>query len=78
MSGFDMEILADNLRAERVRARMSQKDVADAIGASPAAVQKWEAGESVPLIGSVYSLADLYGIGIDKLCGWNKAEQSAA
>ena len=57
---------------------MSQKDVADAIGASPAAVQKWEAGESVPLIGSVYSLAELYGIGIDKLCGWNKAEQSAA
>lgn len=73
-----MGVLADNLRAERVRARMSQKDVAEAIGASPAAVQKWEAGEAVPLIGAVFGLADLYGIGIDKLCGWQKADQSAA
>ena len=73
MSKFDMETLAANLRGERAKARMTQEQVARAIGGSQGSVQKWEAGEVVPAVDSVYALASLYGVGISELCGWKPA-----
>lgn len=73
MSKFDMGVLAANLRGERAKARMSQEQVAKAIGGSQGAVQKWESGECVPAVDSVFALAALYGVGIDELCGWKPA-----
>lgn len=37
-------------------------------GCSQAALQKWEAGECVPAMDSVYALAELYGVTLDGLC----------
>ena len=69
MSDFDMKTLADNLRGERAKTRMSQEQAARKIGVSQASIQKWEAGEVVPTIESIFALANLYGIEIDTLCG---------
>lgn len=68
MSGFNMKTLAANLRAERARTRLSQRKAAMLAGCSQAALQKWEAGECVPAMDSVYALAELYGVTLDGLC----------
>ena len=73
MSKFDMETLAANLRGQRAMKRVSQADVAQAIGQSQGAVQKWENAENVPSVDSVFALADYYGVGIDALCGFKPA-----
>lgn len=64
-----MKSLAANLRAERARTRLSQRQVAQIVGCSQGALQKWEAGECVPNIDSVWALAELYGVTVDKLSG---------
>lgn len=68
MSGFSMKSMAANLRAHRARTRLSQRQVAQFIGCSTGALQKWEAGECVPAVDSAYSLAELYGVTVDSLC----------
>lgn len=73
MSKFEMATLAANLRGERAKARMSQEQVARAIHSSQGAVQKWESGECVPGVDSVFALAELYGVGPSELCGWQPA-----
>lgn len=77
MNEFNMEVLATNLRIERAKKRMTQEQVAKAIGASQAAVQKWESGESVPLIEAVALLAQLYGTTVDDLIGFKSVKHSA-
>lgn len=68
MSGFNMRNVAANLRAERARTRLSQRQVAQLVGCSQGALQKWEAGECVPTMESMYALAELYGVTMDSLC----------
>lgn len=49
-------MLADgSAREHRERARLTQGEVADALGVSPATVSRWEAGQRVPL--TRYALA---------------------
>lgn len=68
MSGFSLKTLAANLRAERARTRLSQRQAARIAGCSQGALQKWEAGECVPSMDSVYALAEVYGVTLDSLC----------
>ena len=62
------ERIAGGLRAERNRAKLSQKEVADAIGANPSTVSAWENRAGISLEDAC-KLADLYGISTDKLAG---------
>lgn len=60
--------IAGGLRAERNRAKLSQRDVADAIGANASTVSAWENRAGVSLE-DAWKLADLYHVSIDKLAG---------
>lgn len=68
---FDNETLAGNLRANRARVRMSQNEVAKAIGVSEASVNNWENALYIPGVDSIYALADLYHTSIDQLAGFS-------
>lgn len=68
---FDKKVFADNCRAERARADLTQKDVALAIGVSPDAIVKYESPEGyTPGIDKVCALADLYHTTPNKLIGF--------
>lgn len=59
--------LAEALRENRMRCKMTQEFVADAIGVSRQAVSKWENGTSDPNTSNLVALAKLYGISAEEL-----------
>jgi len=61
---FDLERLREALSAERARRRMSQEDIAAAIGCSRKWVSRFERGLSVPSFENVLAYAAMFGIGI--------------
>ena len=59
--------ICDNLRLLRTKERYSMEDVAEIIGVSRQAVEKWESGESLPDIEKCVKLAKLYKVMLDDL-----------
>lgn len=59
--------LAENLKAERKRAGLSQEKLAEIIGVARQTVTKWETGAGVPDIENLLSLSSLFGISADAL-----------
>lgn len=59
--------LAERLREYRVRCKMTQEFVAEAVGVSRQAVSKWETGASDPSTANLIALAKLYGISAEEL-----------
>lgn len=73
----DMKV-ADNLRGQRAKRRMTQQEVADAIGVSPGTVNNWEAGKGGMSFENAWKLADLFGCGIGELFGRDESKHTAA
>ena len=59
--------LSEKLRENRVRCKMTQEFVAEAVGVSRQAVSKWENGASDPSTANLIALAKLYGISPEEL-----------
>ena len=59
--------LGKKLRENRVRCKMSQEFVAEAVGVSRQAVSKWENGISDPSTSNLIALAKLYGLSAEEL-----------
>ena len=59
--------LGEELKAQRLRCRMTQEFVADALGVSRQAVSKWETGAVDPSTSNLLALAKLYGISAEEL-----------
>ncbi len=58
---------AENLTALRGKAGMTQAQLAEKISYSDKAVSKWERGESIPDVGTLKSIADLFSVTVDYL-----------
>ena len=56
-----------NIRQTRLAANLSQRDLAQRLGISSAAVAKWEAGQSYPSADKLPALANALGVPIDQL-----------
>jgi len=54
-----------SLAAARVNAKMTQNDVAEALGISKATICNWETGRTEPSIAQARRLSELYGIALD-------------
>lgn len=59
--------LSEKLREHRVRCKMTQEFVAEAVGVSRQAVSKWENGASDPSTANLIALAKLYGVSPEEL-----------
>ena len=59
--------LGEELKAQRLRCKMTQEFVADALGVSRQAVSKWENGTVAPSTSNLLALAKLYGISAEEL-----------
>lgn len=59
--------LGEVLRENRLRCKMTQEFVSEAIGVSRQAVSKWENGTSDPSTSNLIALAGLYGVSSEEL-----------
>lgn len=59
--------LAEILKENRIRCKMTQEFVAETIGVSRQAVSKWENGSADPNTSNLIALANLYGVSAEEL-----------
>ena len=59
--------LAELLKENRIRCKMTQEFVAEAIGVSRQAVSKWENGSADPSTSNLIALANLYEVSAEDL-----------
>lgn len=60
-------MIGENLLFLRKNRKMSQEQVAEAVGVSRQAVAKWESGDTVPDINNCAALAELFEVTLDEL-----------
>lgn len=60
-------IIAGNIGKLRREAGMTQLDLAERLNYSDKAVSKWERGESVPDVGTLKAIAELFSVTVDYL-----------
>lgn len=59
--------LAELLREQRIRNKMTQEFVSETLGVSRQAVSKWENGAADPSTSNLIALAKLYGVSAEEL-----------
>ena len=64
------DMLAGNIRTFRKQRRMTQEQLAEALGVTVGAVYKWEAKLSTPELKLIMQLADLFDVSVDVLLGY--------
>lgn len=69
-------MLSDNLRDLRRQHKLSQEEVAEAIGVSRQAVAKWENGDTTPDIINCMALAKLYSVTLDDLVNYQREKSN--
>lgn len=62
--------LSENIRAFRKEHAMTQEQLAEVLNVTVGAVYKWESGQSVPELGTIVELADLFDTSVDVLLGY--------
>ncbi|MDD4796384.1 MAG: helix-turn-helix transcriptional regulator [Eubacteriales bacterium] len=73
-----MLYLAENLKALRKGAGLTQDDVAQMLGVSPQSVSNWERADTYPDITLLPALANLFQTSIDALVGMDKINDAQA
>lgn len=63
------------IKKMRFKASMTQEQLAEKLGISPQSVSKWENNVSMPDIGLLPSIAEVFGVSVDELFGLNKGEK---
>ena len=66
---LDKEKLAERLRMERARKKVTQAEVGEAIGSNAAVICNYENGTHVPTLANLAALARYYGTTTDYLIG---------
>ncbi|MBQ3488897.1 MAG: tetratricopeptide repeat protein [Clostridia bacterium] len=63
--------LADRIKEFRRRDGRTQEALANALGVTPQAVSRWEKGLCYPDMGMIPSIANVFGVSIDELFGYD-------
>jgi len=61
------QIIANNLVELRKRKKYTQQDLANMLGYSDKSISKWEKGDSLPDIETLYQICNLYNVKLDYL-----------
>jgi transcriptional regulator with XRE-family HTH domain len=62
-----LEGIGDRLREERVKAGISQRELARRLGLSPSLISQLESGQSKPSVGTLYSIVTELGVSLDQV-----------
>ena len=68
--------LSENIRAFRKERKMTQEQLAEALGVTVGAVSKWESGSSIPDISLIMEMADFFETSVDVLLGFDRQSGS--
>lgn len=60
-----LDALGERLREERVKAGISQRELARRLGLSPSLISQLESGQSRPSVGTLYSIVTELGVSLD-------------
>lgn len=75
---MDLAAMGRDLRARRRALGLTQSGLAEAIGARPVLLGRWERGEAVPTVDEVTALADALGLDPAVAAAWASAADSRA
>ena len=64
-------MISDNIQARRVSERITQEQLAEAVGVSRQTVAKWESGETTPDFEHAVSVAKVLNVSLDDLAGFD-------
>ena len=70
--------LSKRLQEQRQLQKLSQKEVAQALGVSPSVVSNYESGERTPSVEVLMALAGLYRCSTDYLLGLEKCDTASS
>ena len=70
--------LSKRLQEQRQLQKLSQKEVAQALGVSPSVVSNYESGERTPSVEVLMALAGLYRCSTDYLLGLEKCDTTSS
>lgn len=68
--------LSSNISKLRKASFMTQEQLAEALGVTFAAVSKWERGVATPELNLILHMADLFGVSLDALIGFEVRNRS--
>lgn len=63
----DLDGIGDRLREERVKAGISQRELARRLGLSPSLISQLESGLSKPSVGTLYAIVTELGVSLDRV-----------
>ena len=66
---MELDFKNNNIATLRKQLKLSQRELAKAVGTSQANVSRWEQGLNQPSIMECWKLADFFNVSIDILCG---------
>lgn len=69
--------IAENIRNYRRGMKLTQEQLAEALGVTVGAVSKWESGANTPDISLIGELADFFEVSIDALLGYDMRRNGA-
>ena len=69
--------LGERLQQERCNLKLSQKEVANAVGVNPSVVSNYENGERTPSVEVLIKLANLFQCSTDYLLGIEKSASTS-
>lgn len=61
--------VAENVTKLRKSRNLTQRELADILGVSPAAVSKWESNDAIPDIAMLVAIADYFEVTLDYIMG---------
>ena len=67
--------LGERLQQKRCNLKLSQKEVANAVGVNPSVISNYENGERTPSVEVLVALASLYHCSVDYLLGIEKSSR---
>ena len=73
---YDKEVAAGNIRAERGRRNLSQRELAEQIGIPVATLRTYESATSGLGVGVAWEFADFFGMSLDEFVGRDFEKQA--
>lgn len=67
-------MISENIKKLRIKQGLNQRELAEKLCVTPQAVSRWENGEVEPSIGTISSMAEIFGVTTDELIGGSVAK----
>ncbi len=75
IKGLNLKILGNNLKAVRIKNKLSQENIADILGVTQACITRYEKGLICISTSNLYKFCKEFKVSINEICGKGKIEK---